>query len=179
MKNRIRLALIVACALALAGGCWSGQRATLPSTGAGINQDVSTLGGWELSDGQRAAIANYKGKVLLLDFYATWCQPCRVETPHLVALHQKYEAQGLQIIGLNVGGADDHGEVPAYKQEFGIEYPLGIPDDEFVDQLLGMNQNIPQTFVINRQGKLVKHFVGFNDARGPDFERVIENELAQ
>jgi thiol-disulfide isomerase/thioredoxin len=171
--------LFALCAVALTAGCWSGERSTSPSTGVNVNQNVSTLGGWDLPEAKRASIADYKGKVLLLDFYATWCQPCRVETPHLVALHQKYEAQGLQIVGLNVGGADDYAEVPAYKQEFGIQYPLGIPDDELVDQLLGMNQNIPQTFVIDRQGQLVKHFVGFNDARGPDFERVIQNVLAQ
>ena len=171
--------MIVACGAVLFAGCWSEERAPSSSTGANLNQDVSALGGWDLPEGKRSSIGDYKGKVLLLDFYATWCQPCRVETPHLVALHQKYAEQGLQIIGLNVGGADDHEEVPGYKQEFGIQYPLGIPDDAFVDQLLGENQNIPQTFVINRQGQLVKHFVGFNDARGPDFERVIQNVLAQ
>src|SRR6266404_584245 len=70
------------------------------------NAQPANAHGWTL--------ANNKGKVVLLDFYATWCQPCRAETPHLVRLQQQYAGRGLQIIGLNVGGDDDRAEVPAY-----------------------------------------------------------------
>lgn len=134
--------------------------------------------GWAFADGQRATVANYRGKVLLLDFYATWCEPCRRETPHLVALHQKYEAQGLQVIGLNVGGADDYEQVPAFKQEFGITFPLAIPDDDLVEEYLGINENIPQTFVINRQGLVTRHFIGYSEARTPEVERAVQAALA-
>lgn len=127
----------------------------------------------------RAHLAAYKGKVVLLDFYATWCEPCRVETPHLVELHQRYESQGLQIIGLNVGGADDHEKVPAFAQEFGIRFPLVIPHDELVDEYLGINQNIPQTFVLDRQGRVVKRMVGYSEQSAAELDRVIEATLAQ
>jgi len=63
-------------------------------------------------------------------------------------LQQQYAAQGLQVIGLNVGGADDRDAVPAYAKEFGIQYPLAFPDDELADSYLGDNQNIPQAFVL-------------------------------
>ena len=137
---------------------------------------VSTTG-WTLDNKQRARLADYKGKVVVLDFYATWCEPCRAETPRLVQLQRQFAAQGLQIIGLNVGGADDRAEVPAYAKEFGIQYPLAFPDDEFADTYLGDNQNIPQAFVFDRNGNLVKRFVGYSDSSGAELERVVKASL--
>ncbi|HSP64210.1 MAG TPA: TlpA disulfide reductase family protein, partial [Pyrinomonadaceae bacterium] len=135
-------------------------------------------GGWTLDNKQRATVADYKGRVLVLDFYATWCEPCRAETPRLVQLEKQYQQQGLQVIGLNVGGADDRDQVPAFAKEFEIKYPLGFPDDEFADSFLGDNQNIPQAFVFDRKGKLVKRFVGYSDSSGAELERVIQASLS-
>jgi thiol-disulfide isomerase/thioredoxin len=133
--------------------------------------------GWTLANNQRAQLSDYRGKVVLLDFYATWCEPCRAETPHLVQLQQQYAAQGLQVIGLNVGGADDRDAVPAYAKEFGIQYSLAFPDDELADSYLGDNQNIPQAFVFDRNGKLIKRFVGYGENSGAELERVIKASL--
>ena len=134
--------------------------------------------GWTLANNQRAQLSDHKGKVVLLDFYATWCQPCRVETPHLVRLQQQYAAQGLQVIGLNVGGEDDRAEVPAYAKEFGIQYQLAFPDDELADAYLGDNQNIPQAFVFDRNGNLIKRFVGYSESSGAELEGVVKGALA-
>ena len=68
----------------------------------------NAVSGWTTSENQHGKLSDYKGKIVILDFYATWCQPCRAETPRLVAMQQRYGAQGLQVIGLNVGGEDDH-----------------------------------------------------------------------
>ena len=133
--------------------------------------------GWVFDDGKRATVGDYTGKVLLLNFYATWCGPCRIEMPHLIVLHRKYEAEGLQIIGLNVGGEDDYAEVPGFKQEFGIPFPLAIPDEAFVDRYLGVDQNIPQSFVIDRNGRVVKHFIGFSEESLGDVETVVQAAL--
>ena len=136
-------------------------------------------GGWTLDNKQRATLADYKGKVVVLDFYATWCEPCRAETPHLVQMQRQYAEQGLQVIGLNVGGEDDRDEVPGFAREFGIQYPLGFPDDEFSDQYLSDNQNIPQAFVFDRSGKLVKRFIGYSEQSGADLEQVVQRTLTQ
>jgi len=138
----------------------------------------ASIAGWSLENGQRGSLADYKGKVVLLDFYATWCDPCRQETPHLVALQQRYEAKGLQVIGLNVGGDDDRAEVPAFAREFGIQFPLVFPDEQLVDDYMGLNESIPQTFVLDRQGNMVKRYVGFSEDRTPELERVIQAALA-
>lgn len=133
--------------------------------------------GWTLDNNQRARLSDYKGKVVVLDFYATWCEPCRAETPRLVQLQQQYAAQGLQVIGLNVGGADDREQVPVYAKQFGIQYPLAFPDDELADAYLGNNQNIPQAFVFDRDGNMVKRFVGYSDSSGVELERIVKASL--
>src|SRR5256886_11475985 len=81
--------------------------------------------GWTVDDNRAAKLSDYKGKVVVLDFYATWCEPCRAETPRLVQLQKDYGPSGLQVIGLNVGGENDRAHVPGFAKEFGIEYPLG------------------------------------------------------
>jgi thiol-disulfide isomerase/thioredoxin len=135
-------------------------------------------GTWAVGSNQAVKLADYKGKVVVLDFYATWCEPCRAETPRLVQLQKDHGASGLQVIGLNVGGDDDRSEVPAFAKEFGIEYPLGFPDDNLVDQYLSDNQSIPQAFVFDRNGDLVKRFVGYSATSGAELERVVKGALA-
>jgi len=117
--------------------------------------------GWQLADGKRSIFSDYKGKVLVLDFYATWCVPCRDSVPHLIGLQEQFKDQGLQVIGLNVGGPGDDKLVPAFAKEFGIQYPLGTPDEDLVSFLLSDSDAIPQTFVFDRQGQLVQRFVGY------------------
>ena len=133
--------------------------------------------GWDLSDGKRAIFSEYKGQVLVLDFYATWCMPCRDSIPHLMGLHKKYEQQGLRIVGLNVGGPEDEAEVPGFAKEFGIQYALGKPDEDLVGLLLSDIDAIPQTFVFDRQGQLVDRLVGFGKASGPRLDAAVESAL--
>jgi thiol-disulfide isomerase/thioredoxin len=133
-------------------------------------------GTWTVGNNQQR-LSDYKGKVVVLDFYATWCEPCRAETPRLVKLQKQYGAVGLQVIALNVGGDEDRSEVPKYAKEFSIEYPLGFPDDNLVDQYLADNQNIPQSFIFNRNGDLIKRFVGYSPDAGDDLEKLIQQAL--
>ncbi|HKG45292.1 MAG TPA: redoxin domain-containing protein [Pyrinomonadaceae bacterium] len=133
--------------------------------------------GWELSDGKRSLFSEYKGKVLILDFYATWCAPCRNSIPHLIELQKKFEEQGLRVVGLNVGGPDDEQQVPAFAKEFGIQYPLARPDEDLVSFLLAGQDAIPQTFVFDRQGQLVQRFVGFGPETGAHLDSAVETAL--
>ena len=144
------------------------------------NPKVATTGsGWTMNDGRRGQLADYNGKVVLLDFYATWCGPCRAETPHLVELHKRYAQEGLQVIGLNVGGETDQDQVPEFAREFGIQFPLAVPDDDLVDDYLGLNRNIPQTVVVDRQGKVVQRFVGYSDESAAKIEQAVHASLEE
>jgi len=133
--------------------------------------------GWELPDGKRSVFSEYKGQVLILDFYATWCAPCRDSIPHLIGLQKKYEDQGVRVVGLNVGGPGDEQQVPAFAKEFGIQYPLARPDEELVTFLLAGQDAIPQTFVFDRQGQLVQRFVGFGSDTGAYLDSAVETAM--
>jgi thiol-disulfide isomerase/thioredoxin len=140
-------------------------------------EQVQGKNGWTLDNNQHIALSNYKGKVVVLDFYATWCEPCRDETPQLVQLQNQFGEKGLQIVGLNVGGEDDRAEVPAYAKEFSIKYQLGYPDDDLVTEYLSDDQSIPQSFVFDRNGKLVKRLVGYTESSGTELEEVIKTTI--
>ena len=91
----------------------------------------------------------------------------------MIGLQKKFEDQGLVVVGLNVGGADDLPKVPEFAKEFGIQYTLGTPDEDLVTFLMSDSDGIPQTFVFDRQGQLVQRFVGFGPGTGEYVEAAI------
>jgi thiol-disulfide isomerase/thioredoxin len=135
--------------------------------------------GWVLSDGSRSKLSDYRRKVLVLDFYATWCEPCRRSIPHLITLQKQYQRQDLEVVGLNVGGPDDRIKVAGFARELNISYPLGFPDQALTDLLLSDNQTIPQSFVFSRNGQLVKRFIGYDASTGVELEKALQAELAE
>ena len=135
--------------------------------------------GWTLADGQRGGLSQQRGKVLVLDLYATWCEPCRRSIPHLIDLHERFQAKGLAVVGLNVGGPDDRVKVAGFASQFRISYPLGFPDKQLTDLLLSDNSSIPQTFVFDRNGQLIKRYIGYDETMPGQLETLIQSELVQ
>jgi peroxiredoxin len=109
--------------------------------------------------GNRVASSSLRGKVVILDFWATWCPPCREEIPHFVSLQSKYRGQGLQIVGvsLDAGGAKD---VKPFADEHDVNYTMLIGNED-IARTYGNIYAIPTTFVLDRSGKIVQRFVGF------------------
>jgi thiol-disulfide isomerase/thioredoxin len=128
--------------------------------------------------GQKVTLANYKGHVLLLDFFATWCEGCNDALPHLISLNKKYGKQGLQILGVDNGGRGDSQDVLRhFVREKQINYPIALVDDDvFLDY--GVFR-IPVLFVIDKQGVLVKKFDGFNPQVEEALETMVKTLLAQ
>jgi thiol-disulfide isomerase/thioredoxin len=143
-----------------------------PSNGGQLGQM-----GWILSDGAHTTISSYQNKILLLDFYATWCMPCRDSIPHLIALEKQYGPRGLAVVGLNVGGPGDLQEVPAFAQEFNIQYPLGVPDESLTNFLMSDIDAIPQTFVFDGRGQLIKRYIGYSESMANELDELIRSTL--
>ena len=129
---------------------------------------------WKILDGEWQKISDFKGKVLVLDFWATYCAPCIEEIPHLKELQAKYGEKGFQVIGLHVGGEEDLPRVPAFIEKLEIDYPLARPEDELTYSLLGTDNRIPQTLVFDREGKLVKKFVAYDENVKNEIDKTIE-----
>jgi len=112
-------------------------------------------------NGQSLQLSDYRGKVVLLDFWATWCTPCREEIPHLVELQRKYRDQGLQIIGVSM---DDSPEpVREFYQRFQMNYPVVMGDAEIGERYGGV-LGLPIAFVIGRDGRISVKHIGATDA---------------
>ena len=137
-------------------------------------KNIESLG-WDNFDGSREKMGDLKGKAVVLDFWATYCPPCLEEIPHLVELQKKHA--DLRVIGLHVGGEDDRPKVPAFVESLKINYTLAYPEDSLSEGLLGNDYAIPQTFVFDKNGKLIKKFVGFSDEIKADLDQAVEEAL--
>ena len=113
-------------------------------------------------DGKPVNLAGAQGKVIFLNFWATWCGPCRAEVPDLVALQDKYK-DGLQIIGLNVDD-EDPDAIKQFAGDFGINYPVAMTPNEVRIQYGGIPA-LPTSFVLDTEGRVVQKHVGLYDPR--------------
>lgn len=147
----------------------------MPPTNGSNNQPGAQI--FTLLDNQQAKLSDYLGKVVVLDFWATYCAPCLEEAPHLDALQRRFGAQGLQVIGLNVGGPDDRPKIPEFTERLKIKYTLGFPEPEMTNLYMGGDSRIPQTIVFDRKGRIVKHFVGYDQTASAELERTIESAV--
>jgi peroxiredoxin len=124
---------------------------------------------WKLKDvdGNTVTLAQFKGKVVVLDFWATWCPPCRTEIPGYVALQKKYAADGLVIVGVSVD-TDGVAPVKKFMKDIGINYVVVMGDDD-IQNAYGPLQGYPTTFIIDRDGQIRDRKLGRKPAA--DYEK--------
>jgi peroxiredoxin len=108
--------------------------------------------------GDTFTLSDYEGQVVLLNIWATWCAPCREETPDLQELYEKYKDEGLMILGVSI---DEQGEsvVRPFIEEYDVTYPIVIDDGTIMDKY-GPTMGIPTTYIINKKGNLQYFAVG-------------------
>ena len=134
---------------------------------------------WTDEQGKVQSINEYQGKPLVLDFWATYCIPCKEEIPHLNQLQAKYKGDGLVVVGLNAGGDEDVPRIQGFRNETPIDYRLAFPEDDLISFVFGNDSRIPQTIVIDRQGKVVKKIVGFNESIRKELDEAVEQAVRQ
>lgn len=111
------------------------------------------------SDGKKLKLSSLKGKVVIVDFWATWCPPCRKGVPDLVELKKKYGKKGFEIVGVSLDGPQTKSEVVPFIKDYGINYPV-VYGNEAVTISYGGVQSIPTAFIIDKEGKIVATYVG-------------------
>lgn len=113
-------------------------------------------------DSVKFKLEDYKGKVVLINLWATWCGPCKGEMPHLVELQNTHKDKGFEILGLDTDENDTEAEVKKFAEEMKLNYTLGWIDEKTYNELLKISKfpGIPQSFLISRDGHLLGVFTG-------------------
>jgi peroxiredoxin len=130
---------------------------------------------WKLVDlnGKIVRFSDFRGRVLILDFWATWCAPCRVEIPHFVELQKHYGDRGLTVIGISLDEQEPE-VVKNFVKQLGVNYPIVIGSEKVAEAYGGIN-GLPTTFVIDRQGRIASEHIGYDDKA--TFEKEVQSLL--
>ena len=124
--------------------------------------------------GKSVQLADFKGKVVLLDFWATWCGPCRLSIPNLINLHREYASQNLVILGINMD--EDPQEVAAFVKDMGIDYPVLLDRGNAISASFGV-RGIPFFCLIDQKGRLVKQWEGITFTIEKEWRQAIDQLL--
>jgi len=174
VDKRWVVAMVAAVGLGLVALNGRGLSVTGGAAGAGVcdpNPKPANLN-FTLNDytGKPVNLASLKGKVILLDFWATWCAPCKIEIPGFVELQTKYKGKGLVVVGLSVD--DTVEQLKPFVTQFKMNYPVlvGLGNDA-IQEAYGPIWGLPTTFLIGRDGKICKKHMGLTSKE--QFEKEI------
>jgi thiol-disulfide isomerase/thioredoxin len=133
------------------------------------------------TNGAPIKLGDYSGKVMLVNLWATWCGPCRMETPELVKLNKEFKDRGVEMIGLSTEDPDASAQkVQEFVRAYNVDYQIGWAKREVALALMQGKTNIPQSFIIARDGRILKRFIGFNpQSTPPQLKQALEQALAE
>ena len=177
--SRVAVSLSLACAAALAlCGCPAADspRRTGSSAQVAVGAPVPLYSAATL-DGDTVSLADLKGQVVLFNIWATWCHPCRAEIPELQALHEQYERQGLELVGVSVDGENADRGIREFMSEFRMTYTIWRDPDERALSLF-RTIGVPATYLIDRAGVLRWRMTGPIRPGDTTLVRAIEAALA-
>ena len=168
--NLRKMALLSLAAMFLISGCSNTGSAEKTAPATSPTQGQAADFSLENTDNRTVRLSDYQDKVIILNFFATWCPPCRAEIPDFVELVKDYGDKGLVILGVSV----DRGAAAAVKEfvkQYDINYPVML-DDGLVSKTYGPIHSIPTTFIIDRNKNIVQKIIG---SRNKDyFENIIK-----
>jgi len=127
--------------------------------------------------GGNTGLADYKGKIVLLNFWATWCMPCRAEMPSMETLWQKYKEQGLVVAAVSVDEGS-RGRIETFSKLLDLSFPILLDPESEVSDLYKVS-NMPTSFLIDRNGKIISRIVGTEEWTSPEAIQFVEDILSQ
>src|SRR5215203_1726806 len=133
------------------------------------------------ASGAPIKLSNYSGKVMLVNLWATWCGPCRMETPELVKLNKEFQSRGVEMIGLSTEDPETSAQsVVDFIREYEVDYQIGWANRQLAQTLMQGRSSIPQSFIISRDGRILRRFVGFNpETTPPQLKKALEAALVE
>jgi thiol-disulfide isomerase/thioredoxin len=171
MLKRSKLILLFAALLALAHGPGA-LRADEPSLYEYVLTDM---------DGKETTLESYKGKILVLEFFATWCPPCRKDLPQVAALQEKYPPAKITFLAVSADATTDTvRSLPGFVRETGLKIPVLVGGGIFVDKYAGVDKRggrevvLPQTYVFDGEGELSLRLVGENKTKAKTLTETLE-----
>ncbi len=180
MKRSPMILILVAMVVTimLVFGFQLARRDKDPSANAGAGMKGKAAPDFALAslEGKTVHLSDYRGKAVLLNFWATWCQPCKIEMPWFVELQKQYGPQGLQVVGIAVDEDASEEDLSKFAKNLGVNYPI-LVGKEAVESDFGGVQFLPATLYIDRDGKIVDKVFGLTDRS--DIEDNIKKALAQ
>jgi len=160
--------------LPLISCAWSGEDLALAAPASAPKEDPYAKISLQDPQGRLIRFAEFKGKVRLIDVWASWCGPCRMIIPHLNRLYDRYRGDGLVVIGVSVDSSP--GDIVDFARTVRLGYPVGMMNREVVE-LLGDSNAIPTSYLIDRSGRVRRKFIGFVEPE--TIEREVKRFLAR
>ncbi|MEZ5425790.1 MAG: TlpA disulfide reductase family protein [Pyrinomonadaceae bacterium] len=132
-------------------------------------------------DGSTFKLEDKKGKVLLVNLWATWCGPCRAEMPELIALQDKYRDQGFEVIGLDTDENETPEQIKEFVEDMKLNYTIGMTDQKFFNEFVKLTRQpaIPQSMIINREGKMTGLFTGSGEQLLEKLKKTVEKTVTE
>jgi peroxiredoxin len=166
--------LIAAAALAVAAGWFVLYRTPLVKLRAGAQAPGFKL---PLQGGGDVSLESLRGKIVFVNFWATWCPPCLKEAPSLQKLYDQLKGEGFEVLAVSIDDAGSSDKIAAFQRDYSITFPIPLdPDRRVYDsyQVFG----VPETFLLDEQGRVIEQFVGPQDWADPRYSRAIRRALA-
>ena len=129
-----------------------------------------------LADGSTVSLADYRGNTLIVNLWATWCHPCKEETPYLQSLYERYRGHGLRVMGVSVDRPADRAAVIEFVGEMGVQYDI-VLDPAAVSRETFQARGLPTSVVIDREGSVAFSWIGPVQEDDPTFIAGLEDTL--
>lgn len=165
----------------LLGGCASQglPNANNPQAGGGADGAAQGAAATDFTlrdvDGKSVSLSDFAGKVVLIDFWATWCVPCEAEIPHLESLYQKNKDAGLVVLGVSMDGPETVASVGPFVRRYNLSFPVLLDEETKVVGVYNPKRTAPLSVLIDRTGKIVRVRSGYN----PGDENLIAEDVAK